>query len=125
MKNLTKLTTSGLFASWVVFASKASAAGTWGTDPGVNPTGVTDDFEGSVQTIVNYILGFMTIVATLMIIYGGVLYLTSAGNEDSAARAKRTIAYGVVGLIVIGIAYALVVFITGTLLPGTGGGSAA
>jgi uncharacterized membrane protein len=121
MKYLTKLTTSGLFTSAIIFASQVNAAG-WGEDSEYQPDNVSTDFEGSVMDIMNYILGFITIVATLMIIYGGVLYLTSAGNEDTASRAKKTIAFGVIGLVVIGLAYALVNLITNTVLSGGGSG---
>ncbi len=120
MRYLTKLAASGVLTPALVFASKVNAAG-WGQGDTYQPEGVSDDFEASVMTITNYILGFITIVATLMIIYGGVLYLTSAGNEDTAARAKKTIAYGVVGLVVIGLAYALVDLITNTVVTGGGG----
>lgn len=123
MKFLTKLTASGLLTPALILASQVNAAETgWGRDDTFQPEGVSNDFEASVMTIVNYILGFITIVATLMIIYGGVLYLTSAGNEDTAARAKKTIAYGVVGLVVIGLAYALVNLITNTVVTGNAGG---
>ncbi len=118
MKHLTNLTASGLFASAIAFAPQANAAG-WGEDSAYQPDNVSTDFEGSVMDIMNYILGFITIVATLMIIYGGVLYLTSAGNEDTASRAKKTIAYGVIGLVVIGLAYALVNLITNNVLSGS------
>ena len=119
MKNLTKMTASGLFAYGMVFVSKASADATAGFG-GNNqaPTGVPTELEATVMSITNYILGFISLIAVLIIIYGGILYLISAGNQDSIDKAKKTITYGVVGLIVCGLAYAMVVVVTGTLLGG-------
>lgn len=125
MKNLTKFMTTGVFAYGVVFASEASAAASagWGQN-NTAPSGVPTELEGTVMNITNYILGFVTLIATLIIIYGGVLYLTSAGNEDLISKAKTTIVYGIVGIIVCGLAYAMVT-VVGTVLGGSGGGTAA
>jgi hypothetical protein len=125
MKSLTKLMTSGVFAYGVVFASEASAAASagWGQN-NTAPTGVPTELESTIMNIINYILGFITLIATLIIIYGGVLYLTSAGNEDQIGNAKKTIVYGVVGIIVCGLAYAMVTVVS-TVLGGSGGGTAA
>jgi len=110
MKNLTKLTTSGLFASCVVFASEASAADTgWGSKVTTgNPGGVVTDLDTTIKTITNYILGIIFLIAVLIVIYGGVLYLTSAGNQDMVDRAKKTIVNGIIGMAICGLAYALI-----------------
>ena len=107
MKNLTRLTASSLFAYGLVFASNASAL-SW-IDGGQKPLGVRSDLEGAMMDITNYVLGFITIIATLVIIYGGVLYLTASGNQDQIGKAKTTIVYGIVGLVVAGLAYAMVI----------------
>ena len=44
-----------------------------------------------------------------MIIWGGVNYLTAAGDEDKAMTGRKTIKYGVMGLVIMGIAYAMIV----------------
>lgn len=112
MKNLTKLTTSGLFASCVVFASEASAATTtkgWGSKVETgNPGGVPTNLDTTIKDITNYILGFVFLIAILIVIYGGVLYLTSAGNQDSVDRAKKTIFNGIAGMVICALAYAIV-----------------
>lgn len=123
MENLNKLTASSLFASAVVFASKASAAATetptnategWGHN--VQPDKVPTDIEGAIMNVTNYILGFVTIIATLIVIYGGVLYLTAAGNDDQVGKAKSTIAAGIIGIIICGLAYALVIVVSTVIL---------
>ena len=68
------------------------------------------------MNITNYILGFIAIIATLVVIWGGVQYLTAGGNEDAVANAKRTISYGVIGMVVAGLAYALVIVVSQVIL---------
>ena len=68
------------------------------------------------MNVTNWILGFIAIIATLVIIYGGVLYLTAAGNEDAVATAKKTISYGIIGIVIAGLAYAMVVVVSAVIL---------
>ena len=86
----------------------------WGTTN--KPGGVPTDFRQSILNITNFVLGFVAIIATLMIIYGGVLYLTSLGNEEASANAKRTIANAIIGIFITGLAYAAVIVITSVIL---------
>lgn len=64
-------------------------------------------------TIINGLLVLIGIIALVAIIYGGIKYLTSAGDTGSAEEAKKTIVYAVIGLIVIGLALIIVNFIAG------------
>jgi len=121
--------TSGVFAYGMVFAAEVSATGTstgWGTQPTgtTQPEGVPDDLTTTVMSITNWVLGFIALIATLVIIYGGVLYLTSAGSEDAISRAKKTIVFGIVGLVVCGMAYAMVLVVP-TILGGSTAGTGA
>ena len=80
------------------------------------PGDVPEDFKGSILNITNWLLGFVTMIAVLVIIWGGINYLTSAGDEDKARTGKKTLTYALLGLVVIGIAYALVNVIIATIL---------
>lgn len=86
----------------------------WGTTD--KPSNVPTDIRQAVLNITNYVLGFVAIIATLMVVYGGVLYLTSLGNEEAAATARRTIANAIIGIFLAGLAYAMVQVITGVIL---------
>lgn len=116
MKGLNKLMTSGLLAYAVVFAAKASADATEGWGYQNAPDNVPTDIEKAIMQVTNYILGFIAIIATLIVIYGGVLYLTAAGNDDQIAKAKGTISAGVIGVVIAGLAYALVIVVTTVIL---------
>jgi hypothetical protein len=80
---------------------------------GVTPFAGTSqsDLVTAIIRIVNYALILAGIVAAVFIVYGGVRYIISRGEEEAAEEAKNTILYAVIGLIVIGLAAALVNFV--------------
>lgn len=69
--------------------------------------------DSMVNNIIAVVTGFMGLVAVGVMIYGGVQYITSAGDMGKVTRAKHIIIYGVVGLVVSLLAYAIVRFISG------------
>jgi hypothetical protein len=123
MKSLNKIMTTGICAEAIVVASDAHAAATGWNQNELKPQGVPTDLQLALENITNWILGFVAVIAVLIVIYGGLLYLTAAGNDDQVAKAKKTITTGIIGLIICGLAYALVKLVTGTIISGTGGGS--
>jgi multisubunit Na+/H+ antiporter MnhB subunit len=58
------------------------------------------------------VLGF---VAVVVIILGGVQYTTSSGDPAKVKKAKDTILYGIIGLVVALLAYAIVNFVLSSL----------
>lgn len=72
------------------------------------------DLKTTVLNIVQLVLGLMTLIAVVLVIYGGFVWLTSAGNEENIERAKRIISAAVVGLIIILLAWAVVIFVART-----------
>lgn len=61
-----------------------------------------------ITTIVEYALDLVGIVAVAVLVYGGFLYITSAGNDEGSKKATNTITYAVIGIVV---AFAAVVII--------------
>ena len=89
-------------------AACAQPAGTSGTLFG----------EGGVFTsIVNTALFVIGAVAVLMLIYGGVRYTISGGDEKSITSAKNTILYAIIGIIISVLAYAIINFVLTSLTP--------
>ncbi|HEY8992705.1 MAG TPA: hypothetical protein VIM37_02535 [Candidatus Microsaccharimonas sp.] len=64
-----------------------------------------------IATIVNVLLFIIGAIAVIMIIIGGIMYATSAGDAGQVTKAKNTILYAVVGLVVAFLAYAIVNFV--------------
>ena len=99
-------------------------AGGWVAPPN-QPTGSPKDFELVVKNATNWILGFVALIAIIAIIWGGVQYLVSVGSEETIRTAKSTIKTAIMGLVIAGIAYAIVnVIITKILVEGSGGTAA-
>lgn len=75
-----------------------------------NPLGTTS-VPQLLGRVINAFLGITGSLALLLFIYGGFLWLTSGGNEDSIKKGKATIVWAVLGLVIIFGAYALVNFV--------------
>lgn len=73
------------------------------------------DLNEIIQLIVNAIIFVIGIVAVVMIILGGISYATSQGDPSKVKKGKDTILYGIIGLIVALLAYAIVNFVLGAL----------
>ena len=82
-----------------------------GVISGSNIPPPVDDPSAVVATIINFVIGIMGLVSVGYIIYGGVQYSTSAGDSSKIQRAKNTILYAVIGLIIAGLAFAIVNFV--------------
>lgn len=69
-----------------------------------------DDLLVNILNLVYYIAG---IVAVIVIIVGGLMYATSAGDSGRITRAKNMILYSVVGIVVLIGAFAITNFVLG------------
>ena len=72
---------------------------------------------GIFQTIVNIFLFVIGAIAVIMLIYGGIRYTISGGEAKNVTAAKDTILYAIVGIVVAILAYAIVNFVIGGLIP--------
>ena len=78
-----------------------------------------DDLSGSITNIINAIVVSLGIVAVIIIIIGGITYMTSQGDAGKVKKAKDTILYGVIGLIIVVLAFAITNFVIGAINEGT------
>ncbi len=81
----------------------------------VNP-GAETDLNKMIATILNVIFGVIGIVAVIYIILGGIHYTTSEGDSQKTQKAKSTIMYGIIGLVVVLLAFAIVNFVLNGLM---------
>ncbi len=70
---------------------------------------------GVFQVIANVLIGLVGAVAVLMLIFGGLQYVTSNGDSKRVEGAKNTILYAIIGIVVALLSYAIVSFVTGSL----------
>ena len=67
-----------------------------------------EDATDLIGTVVNTMLFIVGALAVVMIIFGGILYVTSTGDSGRVSKAKNTLTYSIVGLVVAFLAYAIV-----------------
>lgn len=73
--------------------------------------GKNNNLMDMLGIIINVVLGIVGFVAVVMIILGGISFITSQGDAAKVTRARNTILYGVIGLIVAILAFAIVNFV--------------
>ncbi|MDO4979109.1 MAG: pilin [Candidatus Saccharibacteria bacterium] len=71
-----------------------------------------------VNIIINVLIGIIGLVAVVMIVYGGFQYTSSAGDPSKVKKAKDTILYGVIGLVISLLAFAIVNFVLTSVFGG-------
>jgi len=109
----------------LVFTALGGTAGAQLINPGDVPSNIAaaTGGEGSIRAlilrIVDFILLFLGLLAVIMIIYGGITYVSSAGNQEKVDQAKKIIMYAIVGIIIVLISFALV----NTVIRGAGQGT--
>ena len=74
------------------------------------------EFQNTITIIINSVISVLGIVAVVFIIVGGINYITSSGDANRTKKAKDTILYAVIGLVVCVLAFAIVNFVIIDLL---------
>lgn len=72
--------------------------------------------QGDIKNIIDGIIAVVGIVAVIVIILGGVTYATSQGDPSKVTKGKKIMITGIVGLIIVILAFAIVNFVLGALL---------
>lgn len=80
----------------------------------------TRDIREVIFLVINVILGFLSIIAIIIVLAGGFKWMTAGGNEDKIAEAKKLIIAGIVGMAVIFTSYAIATFVVRSLVNVTG-----
>ncbi len=70
-----------------------------------------DDITKFITLVVNIISIIVGFVAVVMIIWGGMKYVTSGGESGKITSAKNTIMYALIGLVVVALAQFIVRFV--------------
>lgn len=76
-----------------------------------------DELKAKLVVIFNFIFGVAGAIFVVVVIAGGLMYLTSGGSEEQATKAKKALLNGVIGIVLTVGAYA----ISSWILQGLGG----
>ncbi len=69
----------------------------------------------TIQNIIDLLLYLAGMIAVIMIIVAGLRYVTSNGDPQTASKAKNTIIYAIIGLVIAILSYAIVNFVLSQL----------
>lgn len=72
------------------------------------------------QNVLNFLVGFMTVMATLLFVNAGILYVTAPTNPSAVSKAHSIFKNTLIGILIILAAYLLVDFALKKLLGGEG-----
>ncbi|MFA6514330.1 MAG: IPT/TIG domain-containing protein [Patescibacteria group bacterium] len=89
--------------------------GTTAVNNGLGGVLGADDPRTIIGRIINVGLGLLGVIALGLIIYAGFLWMTSAGEEDKIATAKKILTSAVIGLAIILASWAIATFIISRL----------
>jgi len=81
------------------------------------------EIADTIVRIVQYVLGFVGVILFVMIIYGGILYMTAAGNEEQAKKAKSVLTYAIIGIVIVAFSFIIAEFAINALSGGEDGDS--
>ncbi|HNW09122.1 MAG TPA: hypothetical protein PK619_02410 [bacterium] len=95
----------------------------WGLDAaaefGLGNTGLVE----TVTQIIQVLLGFLGILAVLLILWGGFIWMTAAGDDAKVDKAKKLIVSGIIGIVIIFSAYAIASFVITQIATATNAGA--
>jgi len=110
-----------LSLSLVAVIAAPALVGAAVTDPSTTNYGLTEftgvkigqgnNIKGTIASIINIILGFLGVIAVIIIMAGGFKWMTAAGNEDQVGEARKMITQAVAGLVVIFLSYVIANFV--------------
>jgi hypothetical protein len=74
----------------------------------------------SVTTkIINLALGFLGIIAVVIILLGGFKWMTAGGNEEKTSEAKKLLGAGIIGLVIVLMAWGIASYLITNLSDAT------
>jgi uncharacterized membrane protein len=74
-------------------------------------SGATNNLNSLLTDIVNIFSAIVGVIAVIMIIVGGLRYITSGGDSGKVGTAKNTLIYAIIGLVVVALAQIIVHFV--------------
>ncbi|MDP3900428.1 MAG: hypothetical protein Q8Q23_05095 [bacterium] len=80
----------------------------------------SEDPRAVVANVVNVLLGFLGIIAVILILTGGFMWMTAAGNDDKISTSKSIMTAGVIGLVIVLASFGIATFVVNAFLGATG-----
>lgn len=93
-----------------------------GGDDFANAAGLSSgNLVDTISSIIRVALGFLGVIAVVIILLGGFKWMTSGGNEEKVKKAKGLIFQGIIGLVIVLSSYAIASFVITSITTATAG----
>ena len=69
------------------------------------------DLTSVIGRVVKIAISFLGLIAVLIILGAGFMWMTSGGNEEKIKKAKKLMVAGIVGLIIVILSYSIASFV--------------
>lgn len=79
----------------------------------INGLSTQTDVKQTIKNILGLIFGFLGLIAVLIVLYGGFIWMTAMGDEGKVDKAKKLIIAGIVGIVIILSAYSIAAYVIG------------
>ena len=112
-----------LFSSFILVPRVMAVPGDYGLRETTGVTGKNlptlgkDSIASKIGSLVGTVLSFVGVIFLILMIVGGLMWMTAGGTETQVTKAKSLITQAIIGLIIVMSAYALVSFIGGAVGP--------
>jgi hypothetical protein len=97
----------GAVASLVGLSSFAGAVAAADGDLIPIPTGFATSFSGMVSGVLSFTMIIAALLVFFFLIWGGIDWITSAGDKGATEKARNKITAAVIGLVILAAAYAI------------------
>lgn len=77
--------------------------------------------EEIVISIIQWILGVLALIAVIMILWGGFMWMTAGGNDERIKKAQGLLRNAIIGLVVILAAWGISIYALNVIQNATGG----
>jgi len=67
--------------------------------------------NGKIITAINFFVIFSAVVAVIMLVVAGYLFITSAGDADKVEKATKTVSAAIIGMVIVFVAKILVQYV--------------
>lgn len=68
-----------------------------------------------ITNTIQWVIGIAGAISLIFIVYGGISYITSAGDPNKVQKAKSMILYALIGLAIVALAEAITAFVSSTI----------
>ncbi|MBQ3464723.1 hypothetical protein IJH15_00665 [Candidatus Saccharibacteria bacterium] len=68
-----------------------------------------------VSSMISWVIGMAGVISAIFLVYGGISYITSAGDANKLQKAKNTIMYALIGMAIVALSSVITAFVSNTI----------